>query len=117
MDDFPIGAIVAYAGPLHSGLEDSGWMPCDGRGLSVTDTSSQPLLDVIQSSYGADSNCKYIPSLAGYFLRGVDPNATVDSDAKARLAPTKHEVAGATGADPGSVQMDGVGPHRHPIRS
>jgi len=116
MDDFPIGAIVAYAGPLPSGLENAGWMPCDGRALSFDNKAYGPIRAVIESSYGSDSTSFYLPYLAGYFLRGVDASAKIDSDANARGAPSKHPVAGATGAVPGSVQDDGVGPHRHSIR-
>lgn len=61
------GTIVAYYG--SSVPDKSGWLLCDGQ---TFDQNVYPAL------YAALGNKTTTPNLKGYFIRGLDPNGTVD---------------------------------------
>lgn len=116
----PVGAVMAYAGPLDvqtsppekdRDLEAGGWMLCDGRELEVL--KYPELFNVIGSRYGGipvkdNPRTFNIPDYRGMFLRGVDHGSGNDPDVTDRQPPAnggKEEV--------GSTQEDALESHRH----
>jgi microcystin-dependent protein len=97
--DFPIGAVIAYAGNNPS--MGQGWLPCDGRTLPINDTY-RPLFNAIGTINGGNGSSEFnLPDYRGRFLRGVDHGAGRDPDASSRIAPA---VGGGIGDSVGSVQ-------------
>jgi len=120
--DMPVGAVIAFAGPVSastdpsppggSSVEDLGWMVCDGRELQ---TAIYPqLFVVLRYLYGGSGNSFRLPDYRGYFLRGLDGGAGRDGDAGQRTDP-----AGGTGLNQGvgSVQLDALQKHEHIYKS
>jgi phage-related tail fiber protein len=107
--DFPIGAVIAYAGNNPSAL-GQGWLPCDGRSLPINDTY-RPLFNAIGTVNGGNGSSEFnLPDYRGRFLRGVDHGAGRDPDASSRTASAS---GGATGDSVGSVQGDTTAPPKH----
>ncbi|MFP5042616.1 tail fiber protein [Parasediminibacterium sp. JCM 36343] len=66
----PAGTIVAFGGDTSK--IPSGWILCDGRELSTTDTKYAALYDAIGSAWGSTGAGKFnAPYTLGEFLRGV----------------------------------------------
>lgn len=108
----PIGSIIAYGGEINEQqLKALGWLPCDGRRLSITESEYGKLFAVIQRDFGGDATTFIVPDLRGVFLRGVDGGAGRDPDSKSRSALYSGQNAGDK---VGSYQPDQVGPHTHP---
>jgi microcystin-dependent protein len=117
---FPIGSVLPYAGGVSSSNENqliqAGYIPCDGRGLSLTDPDYSALKSVIGNAYGADANLFYVPDYRGRFLRGVDDKAGNDPDANSRTAPRPDLPLGDqgnTGDAVGSLQGCQIRSHSH----
>jgi len=121
----PVGAIVAYAGPLCSEdaslgitidtnqvqdeLGMTGWLPCDGRSLLIADHFR--LFGVIGFAFGQPDDQHFnLPDLRGRFVRGVNGTASLDPDAAQRSAAA---TGGNTGNKVGSVQADAFQGHEH----
>jgi microcystin-dependent protein len=94
----PVGTVISYAGQLvlpgaapDSGgphalasVEAWGWMLCDGRALRCD--QYQELYASLGGQYGSNGDDSFlIPDLRGYFVRGADPGATLDRDARTPL--------------------------------
>jgi hypothetical protein len=114
----PIGTIEAYAGDLdhnpaaEPALEGAGWLPCDGRELSISDAKYTNLYKAIGKSWGGGTNTFNIPDLRGLFLRGLDHEIGRDAVRGSRKA---NRPGGNTGDLVGTIEPDEVGPHSHPI--
>jgi microcystin-dependent protein len=98
----PVGCVLAYAGQLkNDNLKKLGWSICDGASLLIKDY--QDLFTAIGAIYGGDSDTTFnIPDYQGYFLRGVDPDGSVDKEAVNR---TPMNGGTASGAVVGSVEQ------------
>jgi microcystin-dependent protein len=95
-NDFPIGAIMSFAGNADPGF---GWLLCDGRSLA---RSSYPtLFDSIGTCNGGDGNNFNVPDFRGRFLRGRDAGTGRDPDVTKRTAQAP---GGAIGDRVGSYQ-------------
>jgi microcystin-dependent protein len=101
----PPGTIVPFAGTT---IPD-GWLACNGDALSSKDNNGKyaQLFAAIGTAWGdgtshpemrADFN---VPDLRGRFVRGVDPDGTVDRDAELRESSAK---GGNRGKRVGSAQ-------------
>jgi len=100
----PIGSIIAYAGPVEN-LEietDGRWMVCDGRLLDKAGKYSD-LSAALKNSWGESGSDFRLPDLRGYFLRGVDSGANIDTDANQR---TDRAGTGVLGSIVGSYEAD-----------
>lgn len=122
-----IGTMVAFGGKIDNAMEaallDSGWLPCDGRPLSLKTvggaaTPFTALFAVIQTNFGngtdVDGTKKgdfNIPDLRGTFVRGVAENSGQDPDAGSR-SPMR--PGGNSGNQVGSVQPEAIRAHSHP---
>lgn len=88
------------------------WVRCDGRTLTRSD---YPLLfDLIGTRYndGTQTSLQFrIPDLRGSFLRGADPNASVDLDAASRTI----DGPGNTSSDAGTRQNRALVTHTHNV--
>ena len=112
-DWVPVATVIPFAGVVATGndqkigttnVEAWGWMVCDGRSLP---TNQYPyLFAALGYLYGGGGDQFNIPDYSGYFLRGLDPDKTVDKDP--RTAPP-----GGTVKDPGSKQLDALQTHEH----
>lgn len=108
----PVGAVLAFAGPLGAQgtdpLEAWGWMYCDGRSLS---THLYPeLFAALGYVYGGEDASFKIPDLRGYFLRGTAAGTQVDPDQGQRSVPP----GGQGDADGvGSIQGFAMQTHEH----
>lgn len=92
----PIGTIQAFA----FNKVPQGWMICDGRSLNKYDYSE--LFNVIAHTFGKEGNDYFkIPDLRGRFIRGWDPNATID--------PQRRHL--------GTYQEDAIQSHDHSFYS
>jgi microcystin-dependent protein len=118
----PVGSVVAFAGTIFgqegagvtaAATAPAGWMVCDGRKL---DRARFPeLFTVIGYRYllkDEKPGVLYyrLPDLQGYFLRGVDPNNTIDPDPTARKTPAGED---AKPQRVGSVQGFALQRHEH----
>lgn len=114
----PVGTVMAYAGLFTPegirALEDSGWLPCDGRALRRVDAEGKPtayagLAAVLGNGFGAGfdgeaaepSGDFNVPDLRGRFVRGVDAGTKRDAGA-ANRKPMRR--GGNAGDAVGSVQ-------------
>jgi len=70
----PTGTIITFS----SNTAPSGWLPCDGRLLSTTDSRYQALYNVIKDTYGSTAGYFNLPDLRGYFVRGWDNSRYID---------------------------------------
>lgn len=102
-DGTPPGAISAFAGTTAP----SGWLLCDGRGVS---SSTYPrLFAAVGTAWGNGAQgcpngttCNFnLPDLRGRFLRGVDQGSLHDPGAAARVAG---QTGGNTANAVGSLQ-------------
>ena len=122
--DVPVGAVTAFSGPNVP----QGWLVCDGRVLSKKDYPQ--LYEAIGELYGKGSNTGEfkLPDYRGMFLRGVDPEKTVDKDRDARKPPSDASKnanylgslqPGATAlpVTPWQVTVEPAGEHSHTINS
>lgn len=92
----PVGTIQAFA----FNKVPQGWMVCDGRSLNKYDYSE--LFNVIAHTFGKEGNDNFkIPDLRGRFIRGWDPNATID--------PQRRQL--------GTYQEDAIQSHDHSFYS
>jgi hypothetical protein len=133
---YPIGSILPYSGPLTTETENAllsaGFIPCDGRELSLQDPQYQLLYAQISTFYGGGSAplgatsaqdqggtaffC--VPDYRGRFLRGTNLGAGRDPDANTRTAPQPtFSTPGNTGDQVGSLQTGGVQSHTHDYAS
>ena len=101
----PLGTIMPFGG---DGVL-SGWLLCDGSGVSVAGYPA--LYAAIGDAWGGDGGTNFnLPDLRGRFLRGVDGGAGTDPDAGTRAASN---AGGNSGDAVGSVQDDEIGTHDH----
>ena len=122
----PVGAVMAYAGPLkppqkditslsvnppdstnppvENPLELWGWMVCDGRPLNTEDYPE--LFAALGYVYGGSGTSFNIPDFQGYFLRGIGTSNGATEDRKA--ASTKGTADGV-----GSTQEFAMQTHEH----
>jgi microcystin-dependent protein len=115
----PIGAVIAYAGPIpdpsteegkqiRANLASVGWLFCDGQALSRKDCFA--LYGVIGNAFGGNSDTFNLPDLRGCFIRGVDGGAKRDPDSAQRAASG---AGGNAGDQVGSLQQDAYQGHEH----
>jgi len=115
-----IGEIRSFAfgakSPGFGELCKQGWIPCDGRSLSVSNYGD--LFNVIEYTWGSEkpgtSFC--VPNLFGSFLRGgtLWQNATLDPQADLRLSPRPElPNKGMSGKNVGSFQDCAFQSHSH----
>jgi Phage Tail Collar Domain len=123
---YPIGSILPYSGQLTRDIEQTlisaGYIPCDGRELSLQDPQYSALYAQISTFYGGGGTAFFcVPDYRGRFLRGTDLGAGRDPDANARTAPnpgfSPPNSPGNTGDLVGSLQTDGVQSHTHEYAS
>jgi Phage Tail Collar Domain len=101
----PIGAVVAFAGDVHS---LANWMLCNGD--PVSKDAFPELFGAIGTNWGGDGNPNfYLPDLRGLFLRGVDGRSEFDKDSASRTAI---KPGGNSGAAVGSLQSDDFKEHK-----
>lgn len=118
----PVGSMVAFAGTIFgqegagvtaTTMAPAGWMVCDGRKLHRA--RFPELFAVLGYRYllkGEIHGVLYrVPDLQGYFLRGVDPNNTIDPDNNARKTPAGKHPAVAPLV--GSIQGCALQRHEH----
>ncbi|MEH0981756.1 phage tail protein [Micromonospora sp. CPCC 205556] len=124
---FVIGTVLAYGAgnPLDQyGLEEQGWMYCDGRLIGRADYPD--LFAVIGTLHGGgDGTTTFnLPDYRGYLLRGVDDGAGRDPDAAKRSEPAPGGAAGdrcgstqkhATGRPRQAFTLDSDGGHSHEV--
>lgn len=122
-----IGTIVAFGGKIDQAMDaallDAGWIPCDGRPLSLKTQAGSPspyvaLNVVIQTNFGNGTDVDgvkkgdfNVPDLRGEFLRGVAESSGKDPDVAGR---TSMRPGGNSGNQVGSVQSDSIRAHSHP---
>ena len=111
-----IGSIVTVAFDAGSTLLTDPiqrvYCRCDGRYLSQTIYSK--LYEYIGDRYSdgaVPANQFRIPDLQGAFLKGADPNASVDIDAATRTI----DGPGVTSSDAGTLQNKSLFLHRHNV--
>lgn len=123
----PVGTVAAFGGEIldTNGIVEvrPGWLLCNGA--AVRDTDFPALFQAIQASHGNGQDSDFplpgasfnLPDYRGLFLRGVngsktgqfsDPNHT-NADRSA------NHLGGNIGNRVGSVQLDEVKTHNHPI--
>ena len=103
----PVGAIMAFAGPIES--IPSTWRLCNGDPIARS-PEYDALFQAIKTSWGGNQSTFYLPDLRGRFLRGVDQGANRDPDVGQRTA----DRPGANALDRvGSMQGDALQNHRH----
>lgn len=97
----PTGAVVAYAGDSPNGSQNllTWYRVCDGS--SIAQNLYPNLYQAIGTAHGGNATMFNLPDYQGYFLRGVDNDATRDPDQKTRTAMNP---GGSTGNAVGSVQ-------------
>src|SRR5829696_3639684 len=104
----PIGAIVAYAGPIDREefeAANRGWMLCDGRQLNRNNAAFTDLFNVIGFAWGGDGAARFnLPDLQGLFLRGVDERQHGESRDPDNNRRTAIRPGGAVGASVGSAR-------------
>lgn len=111
----PIGAVVMFAGDLTAGnleqrLIRQGWLPCDGR--TVTIKAYRALHQAIGQLYTPSSTDKgsfCVPNYSGQFVRGVATQKTDDPGLDNRTPPP----GGGDKTTVGSTQLDMVQTHQH----
>ena len=122
--NLPVGSITAFSGPNVP----QGWLVCDGRVLSKAEYPQ--LYEAIGELYGKGSNTGEfkLPDYRGMFLRGVDPEKTVDKDRDARKPPSDASKnanylgslqPGATAlpVTPWQVTVEPAGEHTHQVET
>ena len=72
--DVPVGTIVSYAGNDIP----KGWIACDSK--SYPPTTYPELYAAIGYTYGMDGTKYRVPDTRGVFMRGMDANATRDTN-------------------------------------
>jgi microcystin-dependent protein len=93
----PPGTIVAYGGSTPP----AGWLRCDGRTLSRSDSAYQGLFAAIGYLWGGSGDAFQLPDLQGRFLRGVGGNS-------APLGQAQGDATAVRG-----LTMDTRGNHNH----
>jgi microcystin-dependent protein len=71
--DSPVGEIIAFAGINGTRVDTAGYIPCDGRELSVLEYLD--LFQAIGTIYGASGTNFRVPDYRGMFLRGAGGDA------------------------------------------
>lgn len=111
----PVGAVMAYAGPVDPPvtaltsppneltLESWGWMVCDGRSLKTQEYPE--LFAALGSLYGGSGASFNIPDFQGYFLRGI---GTSGGATEGRTAASNGTADGV-----GSTQDFALQTHEH----
>jgi microcystin-dependent protein len=120
--NLPVGTVAPFAGPK---IPD-GWLVCDGR--TVNESDFPQLHQAIGELYGKGANAGEfkLPDYRGMFLRGVDPDKTVDKDRDARKAPSEasknanylgsvQSSATALPSTPWKIVVEAAGEHSHNI--
>jgi hypothetical protein len=124
----PVGAIIAFAGPVQFtdtpsvgpagaggepvNLALTAWRVCNGDDLKIIEYPE--LFETIGTIYGGqESNGTFcLPCYEGYFLRAVDPDA--NSAANERRDPPKGK-SGERYTGVGSTQKDALRSHTHKL--
>ncbi|MFZ3186532.1 MAG: phage tail protein [Pseudomonas sp.] len=122
-DFFPVGAVLAYAGPLAStdqaaglnleltsaNLARAGWLFCNGASLPCA--AFKELFDIIGNAFGSKQQGYFnLPDLRGRFVRGVDGGSGNDPEAGKRKVSA---AQGNAGDQVGSLQTDAFQGHEH----
>lgn len=136
----PVGTVIPYAGPVDTDdarcrLTATGWLPCDGSRLRVSDYPE--LFAVLQGAYGpvgsksqgtSPAGCDtwfFLPDYRGYFLRGAHgdvpryPGSSLDRDpdaaSRGAARPQKEDGSGQgnSGDQVGSTEWDAFQGHEH----
>lgn len=121
----PAGVIIPFGG--SSTNVPPGWLLCDGRPMASRDypvlaaaigtgwgngtvnAEGQPIAEEVRTNLGYDFN---LPDLRGAFLRGVGHGSAPNPDSGSRT----HSKAGGNAGDAvGSLQMDELKAHNHPV--
>ena|SRR5438105_1357496 len=105
--DYPIGAILSFAGILNRDqIQAQGWLYCNGDSISRTQYAD--LFAVIGSAFSSGDGVSTfnLPDFRGCFLRGADNGAKVDPDAGSRTAS---RPGSNTGPIVGSAQSHATG--------
>lgn len=109
----PIGAVVAYSGPLSGPLfTQDVWAPCIGQGISRTTYADLFALIGVTHGQGDGSTTFNVPDYRGRFLRGVNIGTGRDPNAGARTAMA---TGGNAGDQVGSIQGSATQTHSHAI--
>lgn len=121
----PPGVIVPFAGSTNN--IPAGWLLCDGRpaaskdhpalfaaigtswGDGTVNQEGQPIAEQVRTNLGYNFN---LPDLRGAFLRGVAQGSARDPDRETR---TPAQTGGNTGDAVGTLQMDDLKAHQHPV--
>jgi microcystin-dependent protein len=119
-DVVPVGAVVPFAGDIQNAgvFLGTGWAPCIGTSLKVSDYNS--LFQVININFGAlDTSTFLLPDFRGQFIRGVQGEISagrtiMDPDYLVRgVAQPGIPFPGNPGNAPGSVQRSDYASHAH----
>ncbi|MFI6263180.1 phage tail protein [Micromonospora sp. NPDC051006] len=122
-----VGTVLPYSAgnPIDEyGLQEQGWMYCDGRLLGRADHPE--LFTVIGTLHGSgDGTTTFnLPDYRGYLLRGVDDGTGRDPDAGSRSEPAPGGAVGdrcgsqqphATGRPRQALTLDTDGGHSHQV--
>lgn len=111
----PPGIIVPFAGP--SWAVPSGWLPCDGHSVAVSDYPA--LYNAIGIGWGEPDRSGlnfYLPDLRGRFPRGVADGTATDPDARARYNDG-YRLYGNAGDTVASLEDSQIAAHNHGILS
>lgn len=109
----PPGTISAYAGVVGGAVNPPpGWLLCDGSAVSRTQYAG--LFAAIGTGWGSGDGATTfnLPDLRGRFARGVDMGAGRDPNASGRTAV---QPGGNVGDNVGTLQIDGLASHNHPV--
>lgn len=113
--DLPLGAVITFAGDLgvaavERRLISQGWLPCDGRLVSIASFRGlYQLLGRLYTPAGTAKDSFCLPDYRGQFLRGVTTDAKLDPGLKYRTPPP----GGTAKASVGSTQPGMVQTHQH----
>ncbi len=119
-DGFPLGVIMAFAGPMttpfqnnkdvnNSGvwLRPGGWLLCDGTELNIVEYFD--LFLVLGTIYGGDGQQTFkLPDYRGYFLRGDGRGTEIDKSLENRKNTQGEDYDGV-----GSLELDSLEDHTH----
>ena len=118
IDKLLVGTIAAFAIPTTS--IHAGWMPCDGRTLTVTPNSYlQRLAKRIGTTWGGtlslDAQDQYvgtmvIPDMRGIFLRGASPMVSVGTYQDDAFQNHSHDLSNGSHTHPYTMS-----PHTHSL--
>lgn len=116
----PVGAIVAYCGPVvtaddKQNLMNLGWLPCDGAAYSKREYPGLALsIGIAFGGTGGASGSFNVPDARGMFLRGAAHGTSNDPDAATRVPSNS---GGAAGDAVGSKQPAATALPRTPFQT